>query len=941
MMMINIYEPYLLSGRADLLPALKDCFPFHIGAAVAPWQLRDAELSALCGKHFSSLTCENVMKPENVLDRAATLRQGSENRACITLKAGESIARYALAHGMTMRFHVLMWHQQTPRWFFTKGWSDAQDAPLTDAETLLERMDNYIHDVMNAVNGAWPGLISAWDVVNEAVEPDHGHPQLLRTQNSLYYQILGESYIRHAFEMARKYALPGQKLFYNDFNSFQAKKQEAILRFLKPLSADGLVDGMGMQTHLTADFPVSMADYDAALRKYAALGLTIHATEIDIRGFDDSPAGEAALANRYRQLFDVYRRACADGIRLESVTLWGVKDEFSWLNRPGKPAYPLLFGGQSVYKPAYFGALGDTAACQSMITADDTLAVENDAVSVLLDWRCDQPSTLALVRPDSEETLAAITLPAARTWRRQLFLLDTPLQAGQSLRLKGENVFVRACTFHSVEETVAGRNPLIGADMPDPDVIRVEDTYYMVSTTMHFMPGAALLRSYDLIHWEITGHIYDQLPATEGRKLQNGQNAYGQGMWAPSLKYHDGTFYVTFSCNDTHCSYLYTAPSFDGPWTLHEMDGFYYDASLFFDDDGRVYIVHGNRRPRLTELESDCLRRREGGLDRQLLDYGDAKQLGYEGLHLYKIGGRYHLFTIHSNRNEWFREESVFSANSLTDEFVGGVLVHDDAERKGCGVAQGGCVDTPDGRWFCFLFQDRGAVGRIPMLMPMHWENGRPVVESVPECVVNLSTRPGYAYAPVISADFTSESWEWNHIPELSLANRAADTLRVTTARVSASLTDTPNMLTQRTAEGRCAAEVTVDVSGMPAGDLAGLCALQSQWAFIALKKTVSGNRLVAMTREADDPAQGVLRAEIPWEKNAARVRIVFDFGETSDKASLWYREDESWQCLLDAHPMRFTLDMFTGYRAALAACATETAGGTAVFSAFRMENEV
>lgn len=936
--MNDLYAAYLLSGCADTLPALRNCFPFRVGAAVAPWQLRGGALEALCARHFSSLTCENVMKPENVLDRAATLQSGSETRAQITLAKGRPIAEYAKAHGMTLRFHVLVWHQQTPRWFFTKGWDNAEDAPLVSPQVLLQRMDNYIHDVMSAVNAAWPGLISAWDVVNEAVEPDHGHPFLLRTKNSLYYQILGEEYLRAAFTMARKYAAPGQKLFYNDFNSFAPRKQEAILRFLTPLAREGLVDGMGMQTHLTMDFPRSMEDYDAALRKYAALGLTIHATEVDIRCPDGSPAGEAALAQRYRELFDIYRRACADGIDLESVTLWGMTDDCSWINRPDRPSWPLLFGAGGSYKPAYFGAMGDADACRPPIDLEQPLNIADGAASVLLDWRCDAPAVMALHLDGAAEPCAQVRVPAAKNWRKQLFLLDTPISGAHTVTLTAPGVSVRECTFHTAQETAVAQNPIIGADFPDIDIIRVDDAYYMVSTTMHFMPGGVLLRSYDLLHWEITGHLYEHLPETPGRRLENGKNAYGQGMWAPSMRYHEGTFYVTFSCNDTHCSYLYTAKDFSGPWTLHQMDDFYYDASLFFDDDGRVYIIHGQRKPRITELESDCLRKKPGGLDRQLLDYGSSKQLGYEGLHMYKIGGRYHLFTIHSNRERWFREESVFGADSLTGEFTGGVLVHDDASRKGCGVAQGGCVDTPDGRWFCFLFQDRGAVGRIPMLLPMHWELGHPVVEAVPETVVNLSTHPGHSYAPILSEDFTAPAWEWNHIPRLDLVERTPDTLRVTLSQASPTLTEAPNQLTQRVMEPATSCEVTVDASDLRCGDMAGLCVLQSQWAYIALKRTAEGLRLVALTRSADDPASGVVRADLPWPTPTARLRVTFDFTDAQDTASLWYWQSGTWRLLHANHPMRFTLDHFVGNRISLTAYSPLTPGGAAIFKEFHVE---
>ena len=110
------------------------------------------------------------------------------------------------------------------------------------------------------------------------------------------------------------------------------------------------------------------------------------------------------------------------------------------------------------------------------------------------------------------------------------------------------------------------KNPITAQDYPDADVIRVEDTYYMISTTMHFMPGGVILRSYDLANWEIAGYVYDTLDDTPAQMLTGDENIYGKGMWAASIRYHKGTFYVCFVANDTQKTYLYTANDVAGPW---------------------------------------------------------------------------------------------------------------------------------------------------------------------------------------------------------------------------------------------------------------------------------------------------------------------------------------------------------------------------------------
>ena len=269
-------------------------------------------------------------------------------------------------------------------------------------------------------------------------------------------------------------------------------------------------------------------------------------------------------------------------------------------------------------------------------------------------------------------------------------------------------------------------NPIIPLDYPDPDVIRVNDTYYMVTTTMHFMPGCEILSSSDLVHWSHCTFVYDRLDSTEGQTLQCGKNSYGKGMWAACLRYHNGYFYVFFVANDTQKTYVYKAKEMAGPWEKSVMAGFYHDCSVLFEED-RVYIAYGNRDIWLTELHPDLSGPKPGGLHRLIISDQDNPNLGYEGAHLYKINGRYYIFLIHSHPSYWRRIQACYVANSLTDDFIGKDVLDDDRGYCNQGVAQGGIVDTPEGNWFAVLFQDHGAVGRLPILLPIHWENEFPV----------------------------------------------------------------------------------------------------------------------------------------------------------------------------------------------------------------------
>ncbi len=566
---------------------------------------------------------------------------------------------------------------------------------------------------------------------------------------------------------------------------------------------------------------------------------------------------------------------------------------------------------------------------------------------VTLRYQATQPGEISLVLDDAANApCARWMLPAAREPRTLLMPFEQAVSGDRSafFRTQGGMV-IESWQFHPSREVVAGLNPLTGMDFPDPDIIRVGDTYYMISTTMYFMPGGVLLRSYDLIHWEYCARIYDVLEDTPRQRLEDG-NAYGAGMWAATLRYHKGTFYAIFVANDTRKTYLYRSQSIQGPWRKSEIDGFYHDCSLLFDDDDRVYLAYGNRQIHLTELESDLSGPKPGGLNRIIADSGESRYLGYEGSHLYKINGRYYLFLIHSRKDKWRRVETCLISDSLTGDFTGGIVMDDDMGRTDCGVAQGGIVDTPDGRWYAILFQDCGAVGRIPVLMPMAWEDGVPVLGldgRIPQTVSNLTTRPGYAYAPLYGSDDFSATqlspwWEWNHIPRLDQVMLGGGKLQLTGGDPVATFTQTPNMLTQRAVQPACAAEVTLDASALKEGDLAGLCVLQSCWGLIGVSREADGYRLVLKTRTPDDSEAGVERLSLPLTEPAVRLRAEMHFSPAADTARFFVQTPQGWQPVGDEHSLYFRLDHFTGNRFGLFLQPRQQAGGQAVFSRFTME---
>ena len=485
-------------------------------------------------------------------------------------------------------------------------------------------------------------------------------------------------------------------------------------------------------------------------------------------------------------------------------------------------------------------------------------------------------------------------------------------------------------------------NPITRMDFPDPDVIRVEDTYYMVSTTMHFMPGCEILRSYDLRNWEHAAYVYETLDSTPAQRLEGDLNIYGKGMWAASFRYHKGTFYIAFVANDTQKTYLYTAKQIEGPWEKHTIEGFYHDCSLLFDDDDRVYIAYGNKNVYITELKENLTGPKEGGLHRLAVSDEGNPMLGYEGTHFYKLNGKYYLFFIHSLRDRWKRVESCFVADTIDGEFTGGDVLNDDRAYCGSGVAQGAIVDTPDGDWYAILFQDSGAVGRLPVLMPVTWENDFPVFGvngEIPEKFTIKSTRPGYEYRPLVeNDDFKGDlkpCWQYNHEPDLSLVvhDRENGRITITTDKVCSDLTQAKNTLTQRMAFPGAAAEVTVDGSGLREGDFAGLGVLQGNYAFVGLTRKDGRLYLTVRDREGDEAKREPVM--IAMEQESVTIKLAADFDHMKDTASFYYRCGWRMKQIDATSKLCFRLDHFTGARFALTVFSTKEAGGSASFGNF------
>lgn len=338
--------------------SLKKAFEqyFKIGTSVSRYDMKSDKAMEELVKHYSSMTAENDMKPMFMLDKETTLSDPEKYNLQPAMKydTARPYLAFARDNGIALRGHTLAWHGQTPIWFFKEGFAEDWEAPWASRETMLARMEWFIKNVLTFVQTEYPGVIYAWDVVNEAIEERDEEGWRKR---SPWYQTVGEDFVLYAFRFARKYAAPEVKLFYNDYNTFNPFKRNAILDLIvKPLMDEKLIDGIGMQSHMVIkEFDRDFPEYAKTLKTFGATGLEIQSTELDIHNADPSEEGEKKLAEAYKKLFELYVKAKKDGMaNLTCVTFWGMKDDVSWLTGFRKErSYPMLFGDNWEEKEAY------------------------------------------------------------------------------------------------------------------------------------------------------------------------------------------------------------------------------------------------------------------------------------------------------------------------------------------------------------------------------------------------------------------------------------------------------------------------------------------------------------------------------------------------------------------------------------------------------------
>ncbi len=530
-----------------------------------------------------------------------------------------------------------------------------------------------------------------------------------------------------------------------------------------------------------------------------------------------------------------------------------------------------------------------------------------------------------------------------------------------------------SCCFCVSARQVNVRNPFIWSDVPDPDVIRVGDYYYMVSTTMHLFPGGPVMRSADLVHWETVSYLFDEIKDTPRYDMSQG-TIYGRGQWATSLRYHDGTFWALFVANDDpHKSMVFKTDDPAKGWTLHSRLPAYHDSSLFFDDDGRVYVFSGSGDIRLVELSADLRSEKQGGVNKVLELRGKPSGL-HEGSRVVKHDGMYYLLCV--SWPQTGRQEIAYRSRNIEGPYDSKVILK--SEFGGFPYAgQGTIVDGKHGEWYGVMFQDRGGVGRVLTIEPCSWIDGWPLLGTLGDgripATLSLESdclcADGHDYA-VIEKDY---QWNHNYIkedikvlrPDVKTRRgdvsdvmksvtynpngkpyyvgdmRRAKEIRLSSSVKANSIFDARNTLTWRTWGPYCSDTICIDLRHMRNGDRTGLAMLNGDTGMMMVEKKKSGFRLVMCeenVRLSNDKKEITKVDKKEYESVEIRkgqesrlyLRIDGDFTPGKDIATFYYSLDgERFKKIGCDYKMRFDfMRLFMGSRYAAFYYSTAQTGG-------------
>jgi beta-xylosidase len=510
-------------------------------------------------------------------------------------------------------------------------------------------------------------------------------------------------------------------------------------------------------------------------------------------------------------------------------------------------------------------------------------------------------------------------------------------------------------------------NPLFYDEFSDPDIIRVGDDYYLAGTTMHTVPGLVILHSKDLVNWENISYCFDRFDFQDDQFwLKNHKEIYGQGIWAPCIRYANGQFYIYSNINGKGLQ-CYTSKDIHGPWTHHNMQGNIYDLSVLFDDDGKIYAIHGYGEVKCTELKPDMSGPIES-TERVIIPNGSA--VG-EGHHMYKINGMYYLISTDyrpNGRTLCSRAKSIWGPYEncviTADETFGyhaapltqvqGRIVPDgtkfgipevDKDATACtNIHQGGIVQTQKGDWRALLMMDFHSIGRTVTLAPITWKDGWPMLG----LEGNLGRAPRTWIKPDIDTQVTPHApyqrnenfdgaqlgrvWQWNHNPEENMWSLNKGRLRLKTMPAE-QLMWARNSLTQRVIGPESNVTVELYPKNMKDGDVAGLGNINVPCSWIGIVCDGKSQILRCFEQAINDTIDVQLeKTEKIW------LRLVGHYDDNS--AHYEYSLDgKEFKQMGREMPLSYQLISFQGSRAALFAFNVKgNNGGYAEFDNFIVE---
>ena len=519
-------------------------------------------------------------------------------------------------------------------------------------------------------------------------------------------------------------------------------------------------------------------------------------------------------------------------------------------------------------------------------------------------------------------------------------------------------------------------NPLFYDEFSDPDILRVGDDYYLAGTTMHAVPGLVILHSKDLVNWENISYCFDRFDFQDDAfALKNHKEIYGQGIWAPAIRYANGQFYVFSNINGKGLQ-CYTSKDIRGPWKHHNMQGRIYDLSVLFDDDGKIYAIHGYGEVKCTELKPDMSGPIEE-TERTIIPEGNA--VG-EGHHMYKINGMYYLISTDyrpNGRTLCSRAKSIwgpYETITITADETFGYhqapltqvpqgeqyrIGHDgtkfgiptvDKDATACtNIHQGGIVEDQSGQWWALLMMDFHSIGRTVTLAPITWKDGWPMLglegnlgraprtwlkPNIPGSVSDASQmKAPYERSENFNGKALGRVWQWNHNPDDKKWSLKNGRLRLQ-AMPAEQLMWARNTLTQRVIGPTSVATVELYTKGMKDGDVAGLGNINVPCSWIGIVK--QGKQLTLRcfeqaTNDTIDVKTGIADGKI-------YLRLCGDFD--NDHAHYEYSTDGiNYQQAGREMPLSYQLITFQGSRHALFAFNKDGKnGGYAEFDNFTVE---